>query len=78
MEAVYKINANQINDDFLQSLKKLFRGKEIVIRVSSAQDETEYLSSYKSNEKHILDNMAKEPVIRFKGDEFDKYVAENE
>jgi hypothetical protein len=37
-------------------------------------DETDYLTLYPANEKHLLDNMAAEPVIRFTGDEFREYV----
>ncbi len=55
----------------------MFREKEVIIRISSSEDETDYLSSNIANEKHILDNMVAEPSIRFTAKEFEKYVAQN-
>lgn len=77
MEAIFRLNINQIDRSFIDSLKKMFREKEVIIRISSPEDETDYLSSSMANEKHILDNMAAEPAIRFTADEFKKYVAQN-
>ena len=77
MEAIFRLNVNQIDRSFIDSLKKMFREKEVIIRISSSEDETDYLSSNIANEKHILDNMVAEPSIRFTAKEFEKYVAQN-
>jgi len=37
-------------------------------------DETDYLTQYPANEKHLLDNMAAEPAKKFTGDELVEYV----
>lgn len=37
-------------------------------------DETDYLTLDPANEKHLLDNMAAEPSIIFKGDELQEFV----
>jgi len=56
MEALFKIRANDIDHNFMEAIRKLFQGKEIVIKVSTEMDDTAFLSYYSSNEKHILDN----------------------
>jgi len=73
MEALYKIKADQIDNNFIESIKKLFADEEIVIRITSYADDTEYLSKYPANEKHILENMVAEPAKRFTGDEFNEH-----
>ena len=76
MEAIYKLKANEINPNLLETIKKLFGGKEITITITTVPDETEYLTSYPSNKKHLLENMASEPSISFTSGEFDKHVEE--
>ena len=76
MEALYKLTAEEINASFIESVKKLFRGKDLVIRITSYADDTEYLSQYPANEKHILENMVAEPVKRFSENEFSDYSSQ--
>jgi len=75
MEALFKIKANEIDSDFIESVKKLFKEQEIIIRISSPADETEYLLKYEANESHILENMVAEPAKRFSGNEFEDYTS---
>ena len=58
----------------MDTIKKLFNGKEITITISTGTDETTYLTMNPANEKHLLDNLAAEPSIKFSGDEFMEYV----
>ena len=74
MEAFFKIKANDIDRNFMESIRKLFHGKEIVIKVSTDWDDTAFLSYNTANEKHILENIAAEPTASFSGDEFRKFV----
>ena len=74
MEAIYKLKANEISPNLMNTIKKLFGGKEITITITSETDETTYLNSNPANEKHLLDNLAAEPSIKFSGDEFMEYV----
>ena len=74
MEAIYKLKANEINSNLMDTIKKLFNGKEITITISTEIDETTYLTINSANEKHLLDNLAAEPAIKFSGDEFMEYV----
>lgn len=78
MEAMFKIKAKELDKNWLDSIKQLFQDKEIVIKVSTDMDETDYLSLYPANKEHILKNMAAEPSKRFRGNEFDDYVKENQ
>jgi hypothetical protein len=74
MEALFKIKANDIDRNFMESIRKLFHGKEIVIKVSTDWDDTAFLSYHASNEKHILENVAAEPTASFSEDEFREFI----
>ncbi|MEZ4866793.1 MAG: hypothetical protein R3C14_36065 [Caldilineaceae bacterium] len=53
MQSVYRLNAEELDYQFLESLKSLFKNKEIEIIVSEV-DETAYLLSTVANRKHLL------------------------
>jgi len=74
MEALYKLKPNELNSIWIESIKKMFKDKTIIIKISTDLDETDYLTSYPANEKHLLDNIAAEPAVKFSGDEFMEYV----
>ncbi|MBA4408523.1 MAG: hypothetical protein Q8S54_00610 [Bacteroidota bacterium] len=74
MEAIYKLKANEINPNLMETIKKLFSGKEITITITTEPDETTYLTMNPANKKHLLDNIASEPTITFSAGEFDKHV----
>ena len=74
MEAIYKLKANEINPNLMETIKKLFSGKEITITIITEPDETEYLTAYPANKKHLLESMAQEPTISFTTEEFEKHV----
>ena len=73
MEALYKLNSKEINARFIESVKKLFSDKDVIIRITSCSDDSEFLAQYPANESHIRTNMVAEPVITFTGDEFGDY-----
>ena len=74
MEAIYKLKASDINSNLMDTIKKLFSNKEITITITTWSYETTYLTMNPANEKHLLDNLAAEPAIKFSGDEFMEYV----
>lgn len=76
MEALFKLNANEIDSTMIDSIKKLFAGKEVIIQVSSVSDDTAYLLSSKANKAHLVKSMASEPEKTFTEQEFDKHVKE--
>ena len=56
MQVAYRLNANELDINFLESIKKLFQEKSIYINISVAQkeDETEYLLSSPANASRLL------------------------
>jgi len=59
MYALYRLNADELSVEFLESLKTLFRHKTIEIAVCEAetveQDETAYLLSNPANRARLLE-----------------------
>lgn len=74
MEALYKIKAEELDSLWIESIKKLFHDKNLIIKVSTDMDETDFLTLYPANEKHLLENIAAEPSKTFTGDELKEYV----
>lgn len=58
MYTIYRLNADDLDDNFVQSLKALFKNKQIEIAVSEVsqveEDETDYLLSHPANRKYLL------------------------
>ncbi len=54
MQSTYRLRADELTDDFVQSLKVAYRGKEIEIVVSDVLDDTDYLLSTEANREHLL------------------------
>ena len=76
MEITYRLRASETNPDLLKSIKESFRGRNVIITVSSDQDETDYLTSNVVNFEHLKNSLAEEPVIKFTAEEFETLVAE--
>ncbi|HZK08101.1 MAG TPA: hypothetical protein VFC92_07855 [Bacteroidales bacterium] len=74
MEAIFKLNVKQIDGAFVEAIKKMFNEKDVIIRISTPLDETEYLLSSEANERHILENSVAEPAMQFTAEEFRKYA----
>lgn len=54
MQTIYRLNAADLDSQFLEALKTLFEDKEIEIIVSEL-DETTYLLSTEANRKRLLE-----------------------
>ncbi|MFN8493924.1 MAG: hypothetical protein U0350_40370 [Caldilineaceae bacterium] len=54
MYSVYHLNADELDNQFLEALKTLFKNKTIEIVVSEV-DETEYLLKSPANRKRLLE-----------------------
>ena len=57
MESIYRVRANELDENFLESLRHLFADRMIEIRVTEA-DETEYLLSDEANRERLLSAIA--------------------
>ena len=54
MYTIYRLNASELDSQFVESLKALFKDKEIEITVSEV-DETAYLLRSEANKKRLLE-----------------------
>ena len=57
METIYQLNADDLNEDFLEGLKASFKHKEIEIVVYE-RDETAYLLRSPLNSSRLLEAVA--------------------
>lgn len=57
MQTIYQINADDLNEDFLEGLKTTFRHKDIEIVVYE-RDETGYLLQSPANRARLLEAVA--------------------
>ena len=57
METIYQLNADDLNEDFLEGLKASFKHKEIEIVVYE-RDETAYLLRSPANRARLLEAVA--------------------
>jgi len=53
METIYQLNADDLNEDFLEGLKAAFKHKDIEI-VGYERDETAYLLRSPANREQLL------------------------
>ena len=58
METTFHLNANDLDANFLEALKKLFNGKDIVISVAAEVDTTDYLLSDPARKAMLLKSIA--------------------
>lgn len=70
MYTVYKINADQLNENFIASVKAQFQHQDIEIAIcetaQAEQDETDYLLCNPVNKAHLLeaiDNVKKGKLV---------------
>jgi len=56
MQVAYRLNANELDINFLESIKKLFKNKKLNISISvdKQENETEYLLSNPANASRLL------------------------
>ena len=58
MQTTYRLNANDLDENFLEGLRVTFQGREIEIVVYDVADETEYLLKSQANREKLLSAMA--------------------
>ena len=66
MRSTFRMNINELSEDFVKSLKQIFKDKDIEITIREV-DETEYLLSSTENKNRLLnaiDNVNKRENLR--------------
>jgi antitoxin YefM len=53
MITTYYLEEKELNEDFLSSVKKLFKDKKLAITIQEEIDETEYLMSSEANKERL-------------------------
>ncbi len=80
MTTVYRLHANELSEELLNSIRAAFKDKVIEITVTEAMDETDYLLSSEANKRHL--EQAQQSLQQGKGTTFtvqelkEKYNAE--
>ncbi len=72
MEAVYRLKPDELNSDFVKTIKKLFKNNEVEITITSApanKGKEEFL-------KAIEDVKLRKNIVSFSVDEFEKFSKE--
>ena len=54
MYSTYKIKTNELNQSFLDGIKKIYQNHEIEIVIYDVEDETEYLLKSEANKKRLI------------------------
>jgi hypothetical protein len=74
MKATYTLKEKEVDIDFINSLKALFKGKTVSITITDETDETAHLLGNKANRQHIMSNLASSEKEVFTGNGFDTLV----
>ncbi|MEI7802456.1 MAG: hypothetical protein WCI97_07430 [Bacteroidota bacterium] len=72
MEAVYRLKPDELNSDFVKTIKKLFKNNEVEITITSSpanKGKEEFL-------KAIEDVKLRKNIVSFSVDEFEKFSKE--
>ncbi len=59
MQSTYRLKASELDGDFIEALKKLYKDRAISITISDEEpmDETEYLMRSEANRKRLLESI---------------------
>lgn len=58
MVTTYRLSVNELSEEFIKSIKTLYKNKVIDITIETAMDETEYLLQSEENKKMLLESIA--------------------
>jgi antitoxin YefM len=76
IETVFKLKAKELDKSFIDSIKNLFKDREIEISIKPTLDETEYLLNTSANKKQLLEGIKEvnenKNLISFTGKEFEE------
>jgi antitoxin YefM len=76
METIFRLKATELDQRFIESVKNLFKDREIEISIKPTLDETEFLLNSPANTKALLEAVKEvkknKNLIRFTGKEFEE------
>ncbi|MBM4176824.1 MAG: hypothetical protein FJ213_11735 [Ignavibacteria bacterium] len=55
MDTIYRLNASEIDEKLIASIKSLFGDRKVVISVTDVSDETDYLLASETNRERLFD-----------------------
>ena len=55
MNTIFQINADDLDNRFIESIKTLFKNKKLIISVTEDIDETAYLLQSENNAKRVFE-----------------------
>lgn len=58
MVSSFTLRTDELNVSFIETIKKLFAGREIEIIVQDVQTDTDYLLKSPKNRKHLLQSIS--------------------
>jgi antitoxin YefM len=58
MVTTYRLSVNELSEEFIKSIKALYKNKVIDITIETSMDETEYLMKSEENKKMLLESIA--------------------
>ena len=76
MYTSFHLKASELDENFLKSVKALFKSKTISIIIEEEQDTTEYLLSTEANRKHLEESIKSKEGYSFTINEFKKLSAD--
>ncbi|MDX1920186.1 MAG: hypothetical protein SFU25_05560 [Candidatus Caenarcaniphilales bacterium] len=65
MYSIYRLNAGELDSRFVESLKALFRGKEIEIIISEVEQQEPEYQETERKKRSVLQAIEEEDVRRF-------------
>lgn len=76
METIFKLKATELDRSFIESVKSLFKDREIEISIKPTQDESDYLLNTSANRKQLMEAIKEiknnKNLVHFSGKEFDE------
>ncbi len=54
MEVIYRIKAEELSNELITKIKKLYKGKDLELTIQVQEDETEYLLKSKANRTQLF------------------------
>jgi len=72
MEAVYKLNINELNYQLFEAIKKIFADEEIIISIVSAKKNKKLTKKYSEKILNAVKNIEQGNIKQFTGEEFEE------